>query len=353
MRKSTSLMAAALCFALGMVAAGAQTLSVAPVQPVPVLANNWVDSISPAGIAHQSQPNFSNLAGNWTLSQGPTLGADTVLGSIAGGLPAQLTQTQLTSLINQATASLPGAMPAWPNTTTTFLRGDDTFATLNFAAVSGSLGLSQVVTGTQDTILGYFGSTTLSAGPMVNCANALIYNASTHAFGCNSAAGTGTVTTAGIGLSLTGGGSTLNLELTNATLQSPPAGMNPAGNATTTFLMAGMGSTCQVTLGYENRFQLTFSGNINASGGFQSAFEIYYGTGTPPTNGHAVIGTQIGAPMTVAGSGSSNLSTQTSQSVNITGLTPGQTYWFDLAQKTNNAANTAVINNAGCNGNGY
>lgn len=41
-----------------------------------------------------------------------TMGADTVKGSVAGGTPADLTQTQLTSLINAATGSLPGSMTA-------------------------------------------------------------------------------------------------------------------------------------------------------------------------------------------------------------------------------------------------
>lgn len=80
--------------------------------------------------------------------------------------------------------------------------------------VTGLLPLANVATGTQDTILGYFGSTAVSAIAPGNCSNALTYSTSTHTFGCNTLAGTGTVTTAGVGLSLTGGGSTLNLSMT-------------------------------------------------------------------------------------------------------------------------------------------
>jgi hypothetical protein len=46
---------------------------------------------------------FSNLTGQSTLAQLPTIGADTVLGSIAGGTPITLSQAQITSLINPAT----------------------------------------------------------------------------------------------------------------------------------------------------------------------------------------------------------------------------------------------------------
>jgi hypothetical protein len=57
------------------------------------------------------------------------MAANTVKGSIAGGTPTDLTQTQLTSLCNLATGSLSGCVPAWPNTVTTFFRGDGTYAT--------------------------------------------------------------------------------------------------------------------------------------------------------------------------------------------------------------------------------
>lgn len=45
-----------------------------------------------------------------------------------------------------ATASTQGALPAWPNNTTTFFRGDGTYATLNFGAVAGTATPSQLPT---------------------------------------------------------------------------------------------------------------------------------------------------------------------------------------------------------------
>jgi len=49
-----------------------------------------------------------------------------------------LTNTQLTADINVATASLSGALPAWPNNTTTYFRGDGTYVTHNCAALTDS-----------------------------------------------------------------------------------------------------------------------------------------------------------------------------------------------------------------------
>jgi hypothetical protein len=77
--------------------------------------------------------------------------------------------------------------------------------------VSGNLPLANVATGTSDTALGYWGSTVVSALAIGNCSGALTYSTSTHTFGCNTTAGTGTVTTAGNGLTLSGGGSTLGI----------------------------------------------------------------------------------------------------------------------------------------------
>lgn len=116
---------------------GNSTATTARAQP------NSLSAMFNRGFCSTSGGMLANNSGTWGCL---SLGANTVLGSIAGGTPAQLTQTQLTSLINQATASLPGAMPAWPNNTTTFLRGDDTFATLNFAALGGSLAPAQCPT---------------------------------------------------------------------------------------------------------------------------------------------------------------------------------------------------------------
>jgi hypothetical protein len=63
---------------------------------------------------------------------------------------------------------------------------------------AGALALSGLATGTQDTVIGYFGSTTASATAISNCTGALTYSTGTHTFGCNASAGTGTVTSIGL-----------------------------------------------------------------------------------------------------------------------------------------------------------
>jgi hypothetical protein len=61
------------------------------------------------------------------------------------GLLGEYTATQLTAQINAATATLSGALPAWPNNTTSFFRGDGTYAspaTLTFGTHLASGGVS-------------------------------------------------------------------------------------------------------------------------------------------------------------------------------------------------------------------
>lgn len=59
---------------------------------------------------------------------------------------------------------------------------------------AGALALSGLATGTQDTLVGYFGSTTASATAINNCASSLTYSTATHTFGCNALVGSGDVT---------------------------------------------------------------------------------------------------------------------------------------------------------------
>lgn len=83
---------------------------------------------------------------NYTTGRGRTVpgGSNAQVQTNSNGTFGGLTNTQLTALINAATASLPGALPAWPNNTTTFFRGDGTYATLNFAALGGAAAVAQL-----------------------------------------------------------------------------------------------------------------------------------------------------------------------------------------------------------------
>lgn len=87
--------------------------------------------------------------------------------------------------------------------------GDVTISAAGVTAIgSAKVTIAMMAAGTQDTVLGYFGSTAASALAINNCANALTYSTSTHTFGCNVSAGTGTVTSIGLtntyGLSVSG-----------------------------------------------------------------------------------------------------------------------------------------------------
>lgn len=88
-------------------------------------------SAPPKPIASTSLP-AKITVNSTTISGGTSL---RVLYDNAGTV-GEYTNAQVTALINLATTSLSGALPAWPNTTTTFFRGDGTYATLNCAALT-------------------------------------------------------------------------------------------------------------------------------------------------------------------------------------------------------------------------
>jgi hypothetical protein len=215
---------------------------------------------------------------------------------------------------------------------------------------AGALALSGLATGTQDTVIGYFGSTTASATAISNCTGSLTYSTATHTFGCNASAGTGTVTSVVCGTGLTGGTITTTgtcaLAYNSATFQGSPA--NPTGTTSLSDVMMGVGSTCKITPAVSGRVKIEVFGAINSTGGFQSTAIVKYGTGSAPANAAAVSGTSVGNTTVVAGSGTTNLSTPFANGGIITGLTVGTQIWIDLAVHTSNAANTASVNNLSC-----
>ena len=71
-------------------------------------------------------------------TSGVCVAASITLGSATVAPGGSITSTQLTAQINAATATLSGALPAWPNNMTTYFRGDGTYATLNYGAVAGN-----------------------------------------------------------------------------------------------------------------------------------------------------------------------------------------------------------------------
>lgn len=100
-------------------------------------------------------------AWNTNLDCLAALASNGVIQRTGSGTCAALTSTQLTALLNLATTSLPGALPAWPNNTTTFFRGDGTYATLNIAALGG---LGTGVGAALGTAIGSAGAPVLNGG---------------------------------------------------------------------------------------------------------------------------------------------------------------------------------------------
>ena len=72
-------------------------------------------------------------------------------------------------------------------------------------------------------------------------------------------------------------------------------------------------------------FRLQNSGAMNPS---SATMELHHGTGTPPVNGAAPVGTLVGASM--ADSIATGASVHRSVTAVLVGLSKGTTYWFDL-----------------------
>lgn len=119
----------ALLFALIASPVSAQVVNPGVQQSGAVTTNNcvkWgpgVGQIQDAGTACAAGTTPGGANGNVQFNNAGTFGG--------------YTNAQLTALVQVATATTSGAIPLIPNTTTTFLRGDNSFATLNCAALSG------------------------------------------------------------------------------------------------------------------------------------------------------------------------------------------------------------------------
>jgi hypothetical protein len=125
------------------------------------------------------------------------------------------------------------------------------------------------------------------------------------------------------------------------------AGFTPTGVIGTTPKMLGINFTITPTV--TGRILAIYTGNtrVNPSAvTVEAQTTLWYGTGTPPTNGAAATGTQIGATVTRAVSANyANEATPGSIAGIFLGVV-GTTYWIDLALNSTNAANTAQIANA-------
>jgi len=139
-----------------------------------------------------------------------------------------------------------------------------------------------------------------------------------------------------------------HLALNNAVLQG--TGGNPTGTTSSVGVMMGVGSSCKLTPVYSGRVKIEFYGQqYNSTAADASLSSIRWGTGTPPSNGAALSGTQVGGSIAItqpAGSGGFGLSLANGGI--ITGLTPGTAYWFDIGL-TASGGGTATVANLSCN----
>lgn len=237
------------------------------------------------------------------LTQLPTIANNTVLGNVSGGnsTPSALTATQLTALCNPVSATLSGCVAAYPNTTSSFLRGDGTWQTLNFAAISGQATLAQLPTMAANTAL--INATGSAAVPT--------------AFALPSCAADGAhawTYTAGVGIlctTLTTGGTVTSVGVSSTDLSVSGSPVTTAGSITLNI------NTAAVT-----NAKLSDMADSTIKGRAVSA-----GTGVPTdltaTQAAAIIGSVGGATKNKLVSFTRDLSTATgSQSVTGVGFTP-------------------------------
>lgn len=130
------------------------------------------------------------------------------------------------------------------------------------------------------------------------------------------------------------------------------AGGIPAANTVTT-LVTTVGTTSSttgvmggaalyLTPNDTGQVEVHFEGEFsNNSGGFTLSWQIYYGTATfsggysgAPSNGAAITGTAVGRLANPMLYNNGFYPTTGPLTYIITGLTPGQPYWFDFMQKT-------------------
>lgn len=108
---------------------------------------------------------------------------------------------------------------------------------------------------------------------------------------------------------------------------------NPTGTSSTTDVMMGLGSTLTFTAKVHGRVRVACNFNMANTGSGNGAFAtIYRGTGTAPTNGTAVTGTQTGGGRTYT-------AIANNQQIGVSleawpTLTVGVATWFDIALRS-------------------
>lgn len=217
-------------------------------------------------------PPFSAVTGQATLAQLPTIGANTVLGSIAGGTPAALSTTQITTLCNLFTASLSGCVPASGGGSSNFLRSDGSWTTPAGGGTVTSVGL---------VLPGIFTVTGSPVSTTGNLTGSLATEAANSFFAGPTSGGAVAPTFRALVLG-----------------DFPPIGNNSVlGNVSGISAAPSALSSAQLTA-LCNTFTSLLPGCVPASGGGASNFLRADGTWTTPAGGGTVTSVATGTDLT-------------------------------------------------------
>jgi hypothetical protein len=175
--------------------------------------------------------------------------------------------------------------------------------------------------------------------------------------GVGAGGGSGTVTTitAGSGVTLSSGTTcttTCTVSVTAAAVVQTAA-LSPASitTASTPGLMAGMGTTCQLTLAWSTRYHIHMSGTLQINTASALAGGFLYtadnGSVAAPANGAAAVGTQLYAALNISAIGVASDQYNWSADWIVTGATVGHLYWADMSLFT--SAGQSSYKNVSCN----
>lgn len=121
---------------------------------------------------------------------------------------------------------------------------------------------------------------------------------------------------------------------------------NPSGTTKTSYVMAGLGASFQLTPMFSGKIRVRLYG-FGTTNGAQATMYIQpaYGTGNPPSNTNgttSAIGTTCGRTLAVVPPAAGAYAAW-AEEFEVSGLTVGTTYWFDLQFETNNSSYEAIL----------
>jgi hypothetical protein len=192
-------------------------------------------------VATANDYSFAQLSGQAALTQLPTIGASTVLGSVGGGTPVALSPTTLQTFCQPFASATKGCVPSSGGGTTNFLRADGTWAS---------------PTGSGTTII--VGSTPISGG----AANGILFDTGGTTGEIPAISGDGTLNTTTGALTIT---KTQGASFGSAALQDLATVANFTGGAANKVLTAATVYTAEVAVTWGATTVFDFSTFLNAS----------------------------------------------------------------------------------------